>query len=74
VARPRAIAPEPTPRADSLEKPLWTDPDERRNDLKTLIYRRFPAHGSCDESSSRRCAAALRSGGDEIDLAVTARE
>jgi hypothetical protein len=42
--------------------------------LKTLIYRRFPAHGSCDESSSRRCAAALRSGGDEIDLAVTARE
>jgi hypothetical protein len=66
VVRPLAIALEPTPRADSPEKPLWTDVGERRNGLKTLIYRRFPRHDSGDEASSRRSGAGIarRAGGD----------
>jgi hypothetical protein len=66
VVRPLAVALEPTPRADSLEKPLWMGAGERRNDLKTLNYRRFPRHGRGDESSSRRRGAGIAqwAGGD----------
>jgi hypothetical protein len=59
VVRPLAGALDPTPRADSSEKSLWTDAGEQRNGLKTLIYRRFPRHGPGDGLSSRRRGAGI---------------